>query len=110
MEAFAPVWAQQGAACWGRGGRLRAQRRLAGAGGGRLRAPPRHLDLEIEKHLQYILGLAHLFRVHSVPWEPWPRTIPSRIACVIYISFDQLEQFLSGILDKQTRPFYFRSA
>lgn len=41
-------------------------------------------------------------RVPSVLREPWPGTIPSQIACLIYITFDQRERFLGGILPNRT--------
>jgi hypothetical protein len=47
------------------------------------------------------------FRACSVPKEWSPVTIPDQIICLIYIGFDQLEQFWGEFCLKRTVPYRF---
>ena len=43
-------------------------------------------------------------RARSVPREPFSRTIPTWMAWLIHITFDQLERFLIGFREDRTSP------
>jgi hypothetical protein len=49
----------------------------------------------------------YTFGAYSYPKEWSPVTIPSQLICLIYIGFDQLEQFWGEFWLKRTCPYRF---